>query len=861
MKTMTPGKIGGANRRPASRFDRAARRTLALSAAGFQLLAGLMHLQAASVTLTADDPVNTTSFNTAGGWSNGQPPAGTNDYFTSFQMRTPSLNGTPATFAGASLTIEASGSLVFTMSNVVTVANLRLDGGGLIQGDMGGSPDVARLAGAVTLLADSYVDTGTNAGRQVQMFAPITGTAGLTFRGNNATVVLDADNSYAGATVLALTNSSTLQVGNNDGVGALGAGPVMLSSGVNLVFARTNDLRVTSPISGGGPLIMRGAGTLTLGATDTYTGVTTVNAGTLSVEGILAASLVWVSGGTLAGTGVIGGPVYIKATGILAPGPSVGTLTISNTLSLQGLTVMEIDQAAGACDLVRGLTSVTYGGTLIVSNRAGSFAAGTAFRLFDAASYRGSFASIIPDEPGTGLLWDTSTLKTDGTLRVKSAMSTAPTNLSTASLGPDRLGISWPGDHTGWRLEAQTNRLGVGVSTNWFPVPGSMTTNRLYLPIDPNNPAVFFRLSTAPPTNPVNPLYVAWGQAVAGEIERTLRLAGSPLYAETALLSGGQTGGSGGKAFVWPVSTQFRVLTLRAALDPATYTARLREFSDAVHTGYWEPSGGGYRSGVSPGAERYYDDNGHMAVALTEAYAVTGDPVYLDRARETFAFVLSGEDSVGGGGIYFSESDRSAKDAGSTLQGARAAMMLYRATGESAYVNAGRRLYSWAKNAIQQSAGGVFYQRYWVTGPNAFHADGQPLVNSSGFALSANVLFYEASGDVGDLLEAQRLATSALAAYTGADGRFNDEGYWVFELVEGLLNLYELDRRSTWRDAVVNGLTWLYNNKQDIYGHYGTLWGRNGPQTSPLAQWSLNDMACVARAYLRLAAAPPGPAP
>src|SRR5487761_2726371 len=113
MKTMTPGKIGGANRRPASRFNRAARRTLALSAAGFHLLSGLVHLQAASVSLTADDAATTSSFNTAGGWSNGQPPAGTNDYFTSFQMRTPNVNGAPVPFAGASLTIKASGSLVF----------------------------------------------------------------------------------------------------------------------------------------------------------------------------------------------------------------------------------------------------------------------------------------------------------------------------------------------------------------------------------------------------------------------------------------------------------------------------------------------------------------------------------------------------------------------------------------------------------------------------------------------------------------------------------------------------------------------------------------------------------------------------
>jgi len=46
----------------------------------------------------------------------------------------------------------------------------------------------------------------------------------------------------------------------------------------------------------------------------------------------------------------------------------------------------------------------------------------------------------------------------------------------------------------GWRLEGQTNALNVGLTTNWFSVAGSGTTNQLFISFDPANGSVFFRL-------------------------------------------------------------------------------------------------------------------------------------------------------------------------------------------------------------------------------------------------------------------------------------------------------------------------------------------------------------------------------
>jgi Glycosyl hydrolase family 76 len=354
---------------------------------------------------------------------------------------------------------------------------------------------------------------------------------------------------------------------------------------------------------------------------------------------------------------------------------------------------------------------------------------------------------------------------------------------------------------------------------------------------------------------------IDWGLEVFAETSETLQRSGSVLFAETASLNGNQYGGSSGFAYVWPLSTQFRVQNSLVRADPETYAPSLRVFSDEARSRYWKTVGGGYRSGVSSNSTRYDDDNAHIAVALMEAYRITADPIYLTRAEETYDFVISGEDAVGGGGIYFHESDQSTKETISTLQGARAALMLYQATEEPAYFMDATRLYDWARTHTQQPDG-LFLEKYYLTGPNAGTAGNFALVNAAGDAMSVNLEFYAATGDTARLQEAQRIATRSLTRYFNrTTGAINDEGFWAFELVDALNDLHRVDGNPVWLENVVDALEWLHINRRDPNGHYGRLWGRGGFQASPLPEWHLNDQASVARSYLHtgltmLAAAP-----
>ena len=104
------------------------------------------------------------------------------------------------------------------------------------------------------------------------------------------------------------------------------------------------------------------------------------------------------SGATLSGTGAIHGPTTVQSGGTLAPGINgIGTLAISNSLTLAGQTVMEASKSGGSItnDRVIGVRTLTCGGSLVVTNiGTNAFVAGDSITLFQATNYAGSFSSL-----------------------------------------------------------------------------------------------------------------------------------------------------------------------------------------------------------------------------------------------------------------------------------------------------------------------------------------------------------------------------------------------------------------------------------------------------------------------------------
>ena len=157
-----------------------------------------------------------------------------------------------------------------------------------------------------------------------------------------------------------------------------------------------------------GTLTKSGNGILTLGAANTYSGATTVNAGTLRVNGSLAGGLVTVaSGGTLGGTGTINGGISVAANGRITPGASVGTLTTS-TLSLAPGSQLDFEFNGATNDFLNITSAGGFamnGGALRIyaENTTTPWGTNGTYTLFDYnTNFAGSTANLSLLNPAIG---------------------------------------------------------------------------------------------------------------------------------------------------------------------------------------------------------------------------------------------------------------------------------------------------------------------------------------------------------------------------------------------------------------------------------------------------------------------------
>jgi autotransporter-associated beta strand protein/T5SS/PEP-CTERM-associated repeat protein len=187
-----------------------------------------------------------------------------------------------------------------------------------------------------------------------------------------------ADGGVVNAADTRILAGSTLNLGAGGLAGSL-ITPTILNRG-QIVANFTDTLTLAANISGTGSLSKAGTGTLTLTGTNTYSGPTAVNAGTLRVDGSLGTGAVTVANAaTLTGAGSIGGAVTVQNGGILA-GASGSTLTMASlVLNASSNTNVAIGRPSATLFDVSG--NLTIAGTLNITN-AGGYGSGV-YHLFE----------------------------------------------------------------------------------------------------------------------------------------------------------------------------------------------------------------------------------------------------------------------------------------------------------------------------------------------------------------------------------------------------------------------------------------------------------------------------------------------
>lgn len=294
-----------------------------------------------------------------------------------------------ASAGSALITVAPGATISFTDEAVGGAARLQLDAGSLLDvsaairtvgvGSLAGAGSV-RLGANTLAFGDatplvSFAGNFSDAGRG----------GGLIKRGSG-TVNLAGQSSYSGATMV---QAGTLEAGVEDvfapqsaftvasgatlalagfdqTIGSLaGAGLVDVSAGSVLTAGGNGESTVFSGvISGSGGIVKAGSGVFALTGASTYTGGTSVDAGTLRVDGNIASSPVTVgSAGTLMGSGTVGATVV---EGTLAGRANGGALAVAGDLTLGAgaATVLELSGAQSGRFDVAG--TARLGGTLAV---------------------------------------------------------------------------------------------------------------------------------------------------------------------------------------------------------------------------------------------------------------------------------------------------------------------------------------------------------------------------------------------------------------------------------------------------------------------------------------------------------------
>ena len=156
-----------------------------------------------------------------------------------------------------------------------------------------------------------------------------------------------------------------------------------------------------------------------------------------------------------------------------------------------------------------GSTSVRSqdGGTLLLTNVTGSFAAGQSFTLFQysgggnpfpTGSSTNRYPIIVPANPGPGLAWDLTQLWPSGVIGVSTNVGPMFTNTFTVLGGSNIVGeFTWDPANYGWRLQSKTATLADGLSSSnpWTGIAGSWTNTTVILTNTLNTNTVFYRLT------------------------------------------------------------------------------------------------------------------------------------------------------------------------------------------------------------------------------------------------------------------------------------------------------------------------------------------------------------------------------
>jgi autotransporter-associated beta strand protein len=398
-----------------------------------------------------------------------------------------------ATVTAGTLTVN-SGATLCDVGGALTAngGTLNLNNTAQTVASLSGTGGTINLGSGHTLTVNQSGDTA---------YSGVLATSGALTKTGAGNLTLSGANSFGGATTIsqgtltagavntlssssaANINGGTLDIqANNQTVGAVTlSGGTITGSGATLTGASygVQSGSVSAILGGSASLTKSTTGTTTLSRANTYTGDTTVsagtlalsgsgsvanslnlviaNAGTLDVTGRSDGTLTLAGGQTLKGRGTIVGVLAVASGSTLAPGTSVGALTNIGAVLLQGggTNVVEIIDAPNAAGV--GYDSLSVTGDIGVQADSGN-----------------PFTIKLTSLDGTGAPGTVTNFSKDTSYSwTIASASGSVTNFNASAFNLDTSGFS--NDLAGGQFLMQTGSLRVAFTNNHPPV--ALATN------------------------------------------------------------------------------------------------------------------------------------------------------------------------------------------------------------------------------------------------------------------------------------------------------------------------------------------------------------------------------------------------
>lgn len=244
--------------------------------------------------------------------------------------------------------------------------------------------------GASITIGQNLVGSGTQSG---VLTIPVSG--GSNYMGPPVVTITGGSlNPSTGARAIANMSGGTVSsiTITNPGVGITGTPTVALLGGGTTTPAVLGTPTFGALAADGG-LTKSGTGVLTLGGANTYTGATTVNEGSLLVNGSIMSSVTAAAGADVGGSGAVNGNVTVDSTSFVEPGSTptaAGTLVVNGNVTLPGTLHIQLDGATGDRLTVNGDLDLS-GASLEVESLAGGATQGS----YTIVSYTGNLTGSL----------------------------------------------------------------------------------------------------------------------------------------------------------------------------------------------------------------------------------------------------------------------------------------------------------------------------------------------------------------------------------------------------------------------------------------------------------------------------------